>query len=92
MKANVKIACLLLALTTLNAAPADKYFGRLKMSALRIRYEIAQLKNDYEFHRRGPQDVEHLAIFAEESYYDWAAAYPKDGWLASTGYNLAKAL
>lgn len=78
-------------ISTLNtAAPADRYFGRLKMSALRIRYEIAQLKTDYEYHRRMPDDVLHLLSFTEDAYYQWAAAYPKDTWLPSTGYNLAK--
>ena len=73
-----------------NAAPADRYFGRLKMSALRIRYEIAQLKTDYEYHRRAPDDVLHLLAYTEDAYYQWAAAYPRDTWLPSTGYNLAK--
>jgi hypothetical protein len=72
------------------AAPADRYFGKLKMSALRVRYEIAQLKTDYEYHRRMPDDVLHLLSYTEDAYYQWAAAYPKDGWLASTGYNLAR--
>ncbi len=81
----------ILLIATLNtAAPADRYFGRLKMSALRIRYEIAQLKTDYEYHRRMPDDVVHLLAYTEEAYYQWAAAYPKDTWLPSTGYNLAK--
>lgn len=81
----------LLLLASLNtAAPADRYFGRLKMSALRIRYEITQLKIDYEYHRRMPGDVLHLLAFTEDAYYQWAAAYPKDGWLPSTGYNLAQ--
>lgn len=60
------------------------------MSALRIRYDIAQLKTDYEYHRRKPDDVVHLLGYTEDAYYQWAAAYPKDAWLASTGYNLAK--
>ena len=76
--------------TLINAAPADKYFGRLKMSAIRIRYEITQLKIDYEYHRRMPNDVLHLLAYTEDAYYQWAAAYPKDTWLPSTGYNLAK--
>src|SRR5579872_1438801 len=81
----------LLSIGVLNdAAPADKYFGKLKMSALRIRYEITQLKTDYEYHRRTPDDVLHLLSFTDDAYYQWAAAYPKDSWLASTGYNLAK--
>lgn len=60
------------------------------MSALRIRFEITQLKIDYEYHKRTPDDVLHLLYFTEDAYYKWAAAYPKDSWLASTGYNLAK--
>ncbi len=82
-------AIVLLALVN-NSAPADKYFGRLKMSALRIRYEIQQLKTDYEYHRRLPNDVLHLLTYTEDAYYQWAAAYPKDSWLPSTGYNLAR--
>ena len=82
-------AILLIALLN-NAAPADKYFGKLRMSALRIRYEITQLKTDYEYHRRNPDDVLHLLSYAEDAYYEWAASYPKDSWLPSTGYNLAK--
>ncbi len=70
-------------------APADRYFGRLRMSALRIRYEIAQLKSRYDNHKLLPENVAHLAGLTEEAYYDWAGRYPKDGWLASTGVNLA---
>jgi hypothetical protein len=84
------LAAILLVSVLSSAAPADKYFGKLKMSALRIRYEIAQLKTAYEYHRRTPDDVLHVLAFTEEAYYQWASAYPKDGWLASTGYNLAK--
>lgn len=73
-----------------NNAPADSYFGRLKMSALRIRYQIAQLRGRYFNHKLLPEDVAHLASFASEAYYQWAARYPADGWLASTGYNLAQ--
>jgi hypothetical protein len=50
------------------------------------------LKTDYEYHRRKPDDVLHMLAFTEDAYYQWAAQYPKDGWLASTGYNLAKLL
>ena len=84
------LAAILLIAMLGDAAPADKYFGRLKMSALRIRYEIAQLKTDYEYHRRMPDDVLHLLSYTEDAYYQWAGDYPKDAWLASTGYNLAR--
>jgi hypothetical protein len=84
------LTAILLSAILNSAAPADKYFGRLKMSALRIRYEITQLKTDYEYHRRMPDDVLHVLSYTEDAYYQWAAAYPKDSWLPSTGYNLAK--
>jgi hypothetical protein len=70
-------------------APADRYFGRLRMSALRIRYEIAQLKSRYDNHKLLPENAAHLAGLTEEAYYDWASRYPHDGWIASTGINLA---
>lgn len=78
------------AMSPANNAPADSYFGRLKMSALRIRYEITQLKGRYFNHKLLPEDAAQLAGFTSEAYYQWAARYPKDGWLASTGYNLAQ--
>lgn len=81
---------LVAAMPPANNAPADSYFGRLKMSTLRIRYEITQLKGRYFNHKLLPEDVSHLASFASEAYYQWAARYPKDAWLASTGYNLAQ--
>jgi hypothetical protein len=88
------LAALLLLRITLAAAPsvnapADRYFGRLRMSALRIRYEIAQLKSRYDNHKLLPENTSHLAGLTAEAYYDWAGRYPKDGWLASTGLNLA---
>src|SRR5437660_9143559 len=88
------MAALLLLSLTLAAspsdnAPADKYFGRLRMSALRIRYEIAQLKSRYDNHTLLPENAMHLAGLTAEAYYDWAGRYPKDGWLGSTGVNLA---
>ncbi len=80
---------LTLAVSPSDNATADKYFGRLRMSALRIRYEIAQLKSRYDNHKLLPENASHLAGLTAEAYYDWAGRYPKDGWLASTGFNLA---
>jgi len=71
-------------------APADRYFGKLKMSALRIRYEILQLRPRYETHKLLPEEADHLAILDEDAFYAWAASYPHDAWLASTGYMLAQ--
>jgi hypothetical protein len=71
-------------------APADQYFGRMKMSGLRIRYELMQLKPRYEKHQLLPEEAAHLVELDEDAFYAWAAAYPKDSWLASSGYLLAQ--
>jgi hypothetical protein len=86
--ASLLLSATLAAAASVNA-PADKYFGRLRMSALRIRYEIAQVKSRYDNHKLLPENASHLAGLTEEAYYDWASRYPQDGWLASTGINLA---
>jgi hypothetical protein len=87
---GITVCCLLL-LTLLAAvnAPADKYFGKLKMSALRIRYETMQLKKRYETHQLLPDQTLHLLLLTEDAYRDWAQHYPTDSWLPSTGYAMA---
>ncbi len=60
------------------------------MSALRIRYEILQLRPRYETHKLLPEEAEHLALLDGDAFYAWAASYPHDAWLASTGYMLAE--
>jgi len=80
-------AAVLLAATS---APLDQYFGKLKMSALRIRYEIVSIRDRYETHKILPEQAEHLALLTENAFDDWSRRYPKDGWLASTAYLLAK--
>ena len=71
------------------SAPLDQYFGRMQMSAVRIRYALMQLRPRYEKHELLPEQALHLATLSEDAYYAWAKAYPKDGWLASTGYLMA---
>ena len=70
-------------------APADEYSGKLKMSGLRVRYETMQLKKRYETHQLLPEQTEHLLLLTEDSFDQWAARYPKDRWLASTGFLIA---
>ncbi|MGA7202775.1 MAG: hypothetical protein WBX26_13170 [Candidatus Cybelea sp.] len=80
---------LLLSQLAVTSAPADEYFGKLEMSALRVRYETMQLKKRYESHRLLPEQAEHLLLLTENSFDQWAARYPKDPWLASTGLLIA---
>lgn len=72
------------------SAPADRYFGRLKMSGLRIRYETLQIERRYWSHQLLPDQAMHLLFFTEDAYRQWASAYPEDPWLASSGYNMAQ--
>ena len=60
------------------SAPADQYFGRLKMSALRIRYETMQLKKRFENHDLLPDQTLHLVLFTQDAFDEWARLYPKD--------------
>jgi hypothetical protein len=83
------LAALLFAAVASTNAPGDQYFGQMKMSAIRIRFVFMQLKPRYEKHELLPEQAEHLAALAEDSFYAWASAYPKDEWLASTGYLMA---
>jgi hypothetical protein len=83
----VSLSQLVAAVSSTNA-PLDQYFGRLKMSAVRIRYEIMQLRPRYETHKLLPEETQHLLDLDANAFYAWAAAYPKDSWLASTGYML----
>ncbi|HET6277094.1 MAG TPA: hypothetical protein VFE16_14290 [Candidatus Cybelea sp.] len=71
------------------SAPADQYFGRFKISALRIRYEIPQIKKRYETHELTSEQAEHLMLLTEDALHQWAHLYPKDPWLPSTAYNMA---
>lgn len=60
------------------------------MSALRIRYEIVSIRDRYETHKILPEQALHLAVLTQDAFDDWARQYPKDDWLASTGYSFAK--
>ena len=91
MLTGLAACCILLAAQPIaGVAPADQYFGKLKMSALRIRYETMQLEKRYETHELFPDQAFHLLSLTEDAYRDWARRYPKDSWLPSTGYAMAR--
>jgi hypothetical protein len=69
-------------------APADEYFGKLKMSILGIRNTIKDqgLKVDYEPDKAA---VTFNAIaLTEDAIRDWQHKYPCDSWLPGTVYSL----
>jgi hypothetical protein len=73
-------------------APADEYFGPMKMSVLGIRNEIHDLMIKYE----PTYDYDHhlakatmgVAVMTEASLRDWEVKYPLDGQLARYVYLL----
>jgi hypothetical protein len=85
------IAAAFVAVTSPANAPADRYFGRLSMSPLRIRYETMQVRKRYKSRHLLPDQAQHLLDLTADAYYAWAAAYPHDSWLPSTGFLIAQA-
>ena len=73
-----------------NLAPADRYFGRLKMSILGVRNSIKDLAARADSH---PEDAEHVfdkAVLVEDALRDWHAHFPRDPWIPRYAYSLAQ--
>ncbi|MDE2572446.1 MAG: hypothetical protein KGM44_07995 [bacterium] len=71
-------------------APADEYFGRMKMSPIGIGNEIRDLGL---LLRYNPERYEHYlgrARTIEEALLDWRTRYPRDTWLARDTYTMAR--
>jgi len=71
-------------------APADRYFGRLKMSILGVRNSIKDLAARADAH---PEDAEHIfdkAVLVEDALHDWHAHFPRDPWIPRYAYSLAQ--
>ncbi|HTW85314.1 MAG TPA: hypothetical protein VMD91_14685 [Candidatus Sulfotelmatobacter sp.] len=76
----VRVAC--------KVAPADEYFGRMKMSILGIRNTIKDqgLKIDAD-PNKAPDTFGAIAL-TEDAMRDWQRKYPCDSWLPTTIYAL----
>jgi hypothetical protein len=75
-----KVAC--------KIAPADEYFGKLKMSILGIRNTIKDqgLKIDVD-PAKAPGTMGAIAL-TEDAIHDWQHKYPCDSWLPTTIFAL----
>ena len=71
-------------------APADEYFGRLKMSIIGIRNTIKDqgLKIDVD-PGKAPSTLGAIAL-TEDAIHDWQRKYPCDTWLPPTLYALQR--
>jgi len=73
-----------------NLAPADRYFGRLKMSILGVRNALHDLSARADMH---PEDAEHIydkAVLVEDALHDWQRHFPRDPWIPKYTYSLAQ--
>ncbi|MBV8750118.1 MAG: hypothetical protein JO103_10435 [Candidatus Eremiobacteraeota bacterium] len=73
-----------------NLAPADRYFGRLKMSILGVRNALHDLSVRADVH---PEDAEHIydkAVLVEDALHDWQRHFPRDPWIPKYTYSLAQ--
>ncbi len=71
-------------------APADEYFGRMKMSILSIRNAIKDLGLKAEAHPENAESIFGTASLTEDAIRDWEQKYPLDTWLAKTVFSLQR--
>jgi cyanate lyase len=72
-------------------APADEYFGQLKMSILGVRNVIYVV--DYRAESATDdvaRDLCHKLMLTEDALRDWQAKYPDDPWIPRFGYAMVR--
>ena len=62
-------------------APADQYFGRMKMSVLGIRNELDGLERRALGGDRNVASMAGKLALVDDAMNDWRAHYPRDSWL-----------
>ena len=77
------------ALAAPKVAPADEYFGKMKISALGIDNMIrdTDVRESYD-----PNEASRLygaLMNAEDALLDWASKYPQDSWIPKRAYLLS---
>ena len=73
---------ILMAATQLSRlAPADEYFGRLKMSILGIRNRIVELENESADPALNNHSISWKLAMVEDALADWRTKYPADPWI-----------
>ncbi|MDP9017207.1 MAG: hypothetical protein M3N19_02665 [Candidatus Eremiobacteraeota bacterium] len=70
-------------------APADEYFGRLKMSILGIRNQLAALEIKAGFRGENRSALLGQATFIEDAMREWSAKYPGDPWIPKFRHRLS---
>jgi hypothetical protein len=70
-------------------APADEYFGRMKLSILGIGNIMHDTKLREAFDPAHASDNYAKLALAEDALEDWAAKYPQDTWLPGKAYYMS---
>ena len=65
-------------------APADEYFGKLKMSILGIRNEIKDMTTKVGFAPDNATSQLGACAMTEDAIHDWEKKYPADSWIPKT--------
>jgi len=71
-------------------APADEYFGKLKLSILGIRNTIKDVGANVDADPNRWSGLVNKADFTEDAIRDWEHKYPADTWLAKTVFALER--
>ncbi|TAM87712.1 hypothetical protein EPN42_10795 [bacterium] len=71
-------------------APADEYFGKMKMSPIGIGNEIHDIGLRLKYDPANYARFVGRARLTEDALLDWRARYPSDTWLAKNAYMMAR--
>jgi outer membrane protein assembly factor BamD (BamD/ComL family) len=71
-------------------APADEYFGRLKMSILGVGNELRDLAVRISYAPGREQQYLGAVTMVEDAIRDWERKYPSDPWLAKDVFALSQ--
>ena len=70
-------------------APADEYFGRMKMSILGITNSIRDTGMREGFDPAHAANYYNGLALTQDALQDWARKYPNDGWIPRRAYDLS---
>lgn len=73
-------------------APADEYFGKLKLSILGIRNTIKDLGYKVDADPSKAMQIMNSVALTEDAMHDWEAKYPKDSWIPPAILSLERLL
>jgi hypothetical protein len=79
-----------LAVRPSDLAPADRYFGRMKMSILGIRNSLKDLSADADARPDQARHILDKVLFVDDALRDWQRHFPRDPWIPKYTYALAE--